>query len=975
MKKFTSIFFAVIFFAAMQGKAQVPILNSLPGAQHIIFLDFDGYTVSGTSWNVSFNSGLPINCAASGYNASQVNTVFNLMAEDFRPFNINVTTDSAVFLAAPIRQKMRVLFTPTSSWYPSSAGGVAYLNTFGSFSNKVCFVFVNAIGNASNAAEAGSHESGHTLTLNHHSTYDGSCNKTNEYNYGTGSGEISWAPIMGVGYGKNMTTWSEIAYNIGCTYAQNDLLQIVSVANQGVAYRTDDHGNNLSAATTLDISSGNFSDSGIITHTNDTDVFRFSITDTSLLNINAVPWNYGPANEKANIDISLVLKNAAGETIRSNEPSLNMDAHISGMLIYPGDYYVYIDGMNNTNQSGYGSIGKYFINGTVTEATAQALDAAFVAGDTTLCRGSSTYFSDQSTGSPVSWSWSFPGGTPSSSNLQNPGDISYATAGNYTVTLTVSDGIINSTQTSTSYIRVNNLPTINITPAAPSVCGNSSVELVASGAQIYTWSPAAGLTNTVLARTRASISATSTYTTTGIDVNGCISSRNVTIQHFPSPVLVKSPAGERLTVCRNDSTLLTVSGALTYKWSPVTGLSDSVGASVKARVQSGTMNYIVVGTDANGCTATTNFTLTSRACDSLVAEYLVDSAAVCAPACVTFADYSTGNPTEWLWDFPGGVPASSSLQNPGTVCYNAPGTYNVNLRVINGTDTSTRTFSSVLVAGAKPVISMQANPVTICLNDSSGIKVAGAQYYNWAFQPSLYFIGYPDSVKVKPTDTTWYAVTGNVNVFNSAAQGGSGGAFKICTARDSIRINVINCTTVPLRLISFKAAYANGHVLTSWKTEAEQDISTYIVERSADGINFISVAELPKKDAGLYQWIDLQLPANTSTIYYRLQWKDINGRVDYSAVQKIEMNNAAQWLGIAPNPAGNMVHLSIQSPILSTANVSLHDVSGKLLFEEKINLRPGFNYKTISVLKFAAGIYLLRLQEAGKVRVMKVVKE
>ncbi len=973
MKKIAPILF-LLLTASVYTKAQVPILNSLPGAQHIIYLDFDGYTVSGTSWNTSFNSGLAINCASSGYSSAQINTVFNLMAEDYRPFNINVTTDSTVFIAAPIRQKMRVLFTPTSSWYPSPAGGVAYLNTFGGISNKVCFVFVNAIGNASNAAEAGSHEAGHTLTLNHHSTYDGTCTKTNEYNYGGGSGEISWAPIMGVGYGKNMTIWSEIASNVGCNYAQNDLLQIVSIANQGVAYRADEHGNNNVTASTLDVSTESFSDSGIISQSSDTDVFKMNVADTSFLSVNAVPWNYGPSNEKANLDISLIIKNAAGDIIRLHEPPTILNAYIASLLLYPGDYFIYIDGMRNANQSGYGSIGKYFINGTLTEATVQALNADFVAGDTLLCRGASTYFSDQSAGNPVSWNWTFAGGTPASSTLQNPGLVSYATAGSYPVSLTVSDGVTNSTRSTTAYIRVNNPPTVNITPAAPSVCGTSSVELVASGALSYTWSPATGLTNTVLARTRASISATSTYTVSGTDANGCINTRNVTIQHYPSPVLAKTPSDESLIVCRNDSTTLSVAGALTYSWSPVTGLSSATGSTVKARVASGSINYFVTGTDGNGCTATTGFRLTSRACDSLVAEYVVDSAAVCAPACVNFADYSTGNPTEWLWDFPGGIPASSTQQNPGLVCYNSPGTYNASLRVIKGTDTSTRVFNSVLVAGARPVVTMMANQTTICLNDSTGIKVGGAQYYNWTFQPSLYFIGYPDSVNVKPTDTTWYKVTGNVNVYNNAAQGGTAGAFKVCTASDSIRINVIICTTVPVKLLYFKADYNRGIVYTDWQAEAQDDITGYWIERSENGLDFYGIASVPVKNEARYQWADKNLPATAKELYYRLRWKDMTGRMFVSAIVPVNVATEQVWVTLSPNPVKDRITIKIQPSGMATANLSVYDAIGKQLHTQKLALQPGTNIKSFDAATLPTGIYILKLQVGKDMQVIKFMK-
>ncbi len=78
-------------------KTQVPLLSSYPSATAVIFLDFDGQTVDNTSWNTSG----PIYCGASGLTNSQITEIFNRVSEDYRPFNINITTDSTIFFAAP----------------------------------------------------------------------------------------------------------------------------------------------------------------------------------------------------------------------------------------------------------------------------------------------------------------------------------------------------------------------------------------------------------------------------------------------------------------------------------------------------------------------------------------------------------------------------------------------------------------------------------------------------------------------------------------------------------------------------------------------------------------------------------------------------------------------------------------------------------------------------------------------------------
>lgn len=80
--------------------------------------------------------------------------------------------------------------------------------------------------------------------------------------------------------------------------------------------------------------------------------------------------------------------------------------------------------------------------------------ANFVASMTTITVGSSINFTDLSTGVPTSWTWTFTGGTPSSSTLQNPTGITYNTVGTYTVELTVSNSYGSDTETKTGYINV-----------------------------------------------------------------------------------------------------------------------------------------------------------------------------------------------------------------------------------------------------------------------------------------------------------------------------------------------------------------------------------------------------------------------------------------------------------------------------------------------------------------------------------------
>lgn len=81
--------------------------------------------------------------------------------------------------------------------------------------------------------------------------------------------------------------------------------------------------------------------------------------------------------------------------------------------------------------------------------------ADFSASQTSICNGQSINFTDASTGNPTSWSWTFPGGTPTTSSSANP-TVSYANGGTYAVSLTVTNAVGNDTEVRNGYITVGN---------------------------------------------------------------------------------------------------------------------------------------------------------------------------------------------------------------------------------------------------------------------------------------------------------------------------------------------------------------------------------------------------------------------------------------------------------------------------------------------------------------------------------------
>ena len=108
------------------------------------------------------------------------------------------------------------------------------------------------------------------------------------------------------------------------------------------------------------------------------------------------------------------------------------------------------------------------------------VEAEFIADETVLCSGSQVQFTDMSSGFITNWNWQFPGGTPSSSNQQHP-IVTYETAGEHDVTLTVSDGSDSDSKTKTNYIHVD-----AAIPAAPGTPEGESMLCKNPENQFYT---------------------------------------------------------------------------------------------------------------------------------------------------------------------------------------------------------------------------------------------------------------------------------------------------------------------------------------------------------------------------------------------------------------------------------------------------------------------------------------------------------
>jgi hypothetical protein len=340
-------------------------LHSNPDSHFTIYLDFNGHTTSGTYWNTEKNLTEIITPAFSLDNdpnfsnaeLERIQYIWQRVAEDFMPFDVDVTTEEPdidrlikTTGGSDTDWGIRVVIGGSwEDWLGKSAGGVAYVTSFNWDSDTPAFVFSND--SEKFAAEAISHEVGHTLGLSH----DGTITNGKDSYY---AGANGWAPIMGSGYLPTLVQWSKGEY-ADANEKEDDLAIITG--NNGFTYRNDDHGNTTDTATLLTPINNEISVTGIIEQNTDVDYFSFTLNSDMFIDFNIIP-----GTRDANLDVLAKLFNSEDTLLYTSDPQDTLSATFPALLLQTGTYYLTIEGTGKAGvYSDYGSLGFYTIKGYI----------------------------------------------------------------------------------------------------------------------------------------------------------------------------------------------------------------------------------------------------------------------------------------------------------------------------------------------------------------------------------------------------------------------------------------------------------------------------------------------------------------------------------------------------------------------------------------------------------------------------------
>jgi gliding motility-associated-like protein len=418
-----------------------------------------------------------------------------------------------------------------------------------------------------------------------------------------------------------------------------------------------------------------------------------------------------------------------------------------------------------------------FVPGLITvNVCASPIVASFSIVQNPICAGDSIDFTDGSTGAGInSWSWSFEGGTPDTSNLQSPANLVFETAGTYDIVLEISDGVLtdDTVVTITVIECAESLVADFSFPAGPFCPGDTLnfQDQSTAGSDIIEWNwnfvGASPLNSSIENPIFIIYPTAGTFTVTLIvttDFAADTATASITIGTCEVDVDISA---EETVICLgectnffNESTGSTIDS---YLWNFESAdidnslLENPTGICYSTPgVYDVTLTVTIDGDETS--VLFPGFITVVDTCGTPFADFEFEPL-ICQGSCVNYTNNSTSN-VDYLWTFQGATPPTSTLENPVNICYNTTGNFTVTLLVTNGGFSSTITQNISVVVG--PTVNAGAD---ISINQGasatlSAVIVGGTGDGEFEWQPFEEVSNFSSqTVTISPDENTLFIVT------------------------------------------------------------------------------------------------------------------------------------------------------------------------------------------------------------------------
>ncbi|OYT10508.1 MAG: hypothetical protein B6I18_08755 [Bacteroidetes bacterium 4572_112] len=173
---------------------------------------------------------------------------------------------------------------------------------------------------------------------------------------------------------------------------------------------------------------------------------------------------------------------------------------------------------------------------------------------------------------------------------------------------------------------------------------------------------------------------------------------------------------------------------------------------------------------------------------------------------------------------------------------------------------------------------------------------------------------------------------------------------------------------LPINLISFSAIENNEIVNLGWQTATEENNDYFTIERSYDAKDFAEIVQIVgarnSNQILNYKYNDVNADLS-QTIYYKLKQTDYDGKYTYSNI--ISVNSKSNVFEMLESYSNNgVMNISINSNTNSTTSIELYDITGSLIYSNKLSIDKGINTFKVDVSNYSMGIYLLRISNEYK---------